>query len=326
VEDNCLIGPGLAIDTGDNDIGLSTSWLCENAIRQVSVKNNRVDGWKKLGIYLYRPKSDTLSLNLITDCRNGIDVVSTGVLSGAMHFRENRIEAFQQDSTYFCLRTDDAANTKLGPKSNSSRGLNQFAVYNADTKFIYEGDSGLLDQLNAINNFWFTYNGSNLTQWYQRGDFAQITSRLAPLGYAIVFDPPESTSAPNPYLGCESASGTNPVRLENLVTETAPPFDDGGSLPIEFSMGIARPNPGYKQTSLDLAVPASHLGTFQLAVFDIRGRRLFETDTRINHPGHHVLQWSGEDSRGNELSSGIYFLKVWGPGGIDETRKVILLR
>jgi hypothetical protein len=99
-----------------------------------------------------------------------------------------------------------------------------------------------------------------------------------------------------------------------------------GYFPVELSLGRAHPNPGRGGASIDLAVPEDRLGDYTLKVFDVRGGKVFETVERIGQAGVFVLEWRGRDGSGSEVGSGIYFLKIEGPGGLRETQKVVLLR
>jgi flagellar hook assembly protein FlgD len=87
------------------------------------------------------------------------------------------------------------------------------------------------------------------------------------------------------------------------------------------------PNPIAGQAVFSYAVPRR--SQVELAVFDVRGRRV-ATVTRAEVPaGEHVIEWLGRDDAGRPVASGQYvaWLRVQGPG-VDErvSRKVTVLR
>ncbi len=90
---------------------------------------------------------------------------------------------------------------------------------------------------------------------------------------------------------------------------------------------MAFPNPASGAGfSLSLAVPVDRTGTYRLEVYDLRGRRLVSTKQDVEIGGRFRLSWDGRTGARIKVSTGIYFLRVTGPGGFEETRKVTVLR
>jgi hypothetical protein len=63
-----------------------------------------------------------------------------------------------------------------------------------------------------------------------------------------------------------------------------------------------------------------------LEVYDVRGRRVLQSRREIAAAGRYVRDWAGTGRGGTRAAAGIYFLRLSGPGGFQETRKVTLLR
>lgn len=84
-----------------------------------------------------------------------------------------------------------------------------------------------------------------------------------------------------------------------------------------------RPNPFNPRTELrfELVEP----GDLRLELFDAAGRRV-RAWSRTSHPtGEGSIVWTGEDERGREVSSGVYFLRLVTGSGSDH-RRILLLR
>lgn len=95
--------------------------------------------------------------------------------------------------------------------------------------------------------------------------------------------------------------------------ETYSPVEDGAELPPSvFEIGSPYPNPFNPVTKVRLYVPAdqSGMGTLELAVYDIKGRRVKVLHSGPIASGWHVMQWDGTDQSGHSQSSGLYFMQA----------------
>jgi hypothetical protein len=100
-----------------------------------------------------------------------------------------------------------------------------------------------------------------------------------------------------------------------FVETDAPRFAD--------RLGQNRPNPFNPAT--EVAFELAGAGKARITVFDVRGRLvavLFDGQTTA---GIHRVTWKGEDSRGRDVSSGIYLYRIETPG-FEATKKMTLLR
>jgi len=86
-------------------------------------------------------------------------------------------------------------------------------------------------------------------------------------------------------------------------------------VPAVFSTMPPYPNPFNPQTSLRLYVPAdSRSERVEVAVFDLRGRRLRALQDGLLPAGWHDFTWDGRDDSGRAQASGVYVMRaVQGP-------------
>ena len=85
----------------------------------------------------------------------------------------------------------------------------------------------------------------------------------------------------------------------------------------------AQPNPFNPRVEVVYRLPEP--GRTKLVVYDLRGHRVATLVDGVVGTGEQRARWLGVDDNGRSVSSGVYFLHLRGPGGVD-TRKVVLAR
>jgi outer membrane protein assembly factor BamB/predicted phosphodiesterase len=95
--------------------------------------------------------------------------------------------------------------------------------------------------------------------------------------------------------------------------------DDGpaGAPPIRTAIGIPWPNPFRPAGTIpiDVAGPGAGVLDARLDIYDVQGRKV---RTLVSGPlaqGRHLQRWDGRDARGQEVASGVYFLRLDVTGG-----------
>ena len=89
------------------------------------------------------------------------------------------------------------------------------------------------------------------------------------------------------------------------------------SLPLEFALGPAIPNPSREGAQFSLALPKPAVVT--LSVYDAAGRIVGDPVSRRFVAGHHTLFW-----RAPEVRAGVYFMRL-ATDGIPKARRTIVL-
>jgi hypothetical protein len=102
----------------------------------------------------------------------------------------------------------------------------------------------------------------------------------------------------------------------------------GGVSPASgLALGPATPNPFSPriapQTRFDFVVPAR--GRVHVAVYDLTGRLVAELSDGPVEPGKHGAEWNGRTTSGEEVPSGVYFLRLVHAGGA-AAQKVVVRR
>jgi len=83
------------------------------------------------------------------------------------------------------------------------------------------------------------------------------------------------------------------------------------------------PNPFNPRTAVSFALAAP--GRVRAEIYDIAGRRVSILADGVMGAGDHVLTWQGRDDGGRDVPSGVYFVRVDGPG-VQTTLRAVLLR
>ena len=83
---------------------------------------------------------------------------------------------------------------------------------------------------------------------------------------------------------------------------------DGGAIPATLWLAPVAPNPATAGALLRFGVPRE--GRVSLAMFDANGRRVRELASSQMPAGEHSVRWDGNDSSGQGVASGLYFMRL----------------
>ena len=96
-----------------------------------------------------------------------------------------------------------------------------------------------------------------------------------------------------------------------------------GPAPGGFALAAPTPNPFTGETTVTFDLPAGGADV-ELAVYDLRGRRVAGLVDGARPAGRHAVTWSGIDGTGRRVSAGVYFVRLE-TASFQETRKITLL-
>jgi hypothetical protein len=95
------------------------------------------------------------------------------------------------------------------------------------------------------------------------------------------------------------------------------------SLPLATRLLPNVPNPFNPATVIRFELATAQ--RVRLTVYDVAGREVAALLDGVRGPGLHVVPWSGTDSRGVRLASGVYFYRL-SAASFSQTRKMVLLK
>ena len=111
------------------------------------------------------------------------------------------------------------------------------------------------------------------------------------------------------------AQGRAQVTVVATATEPALPSA------VMFSPG--HPNPFGSSTRFSYSLPKQT--RVEIAVYDLRGRKVRTLRSEVQKAGHHFANWDGLDRNGRSLASGVYSVRL-GAGDQYRTQRVTLMR
>jgi flagellar hook assembly protein FlgD len=95
-------------------------------------------------------------------------------------------------------------------------------------------------------------------------------------------------------------------------------------LPTTYGLSENYPNPFNPITTIAYQVPPPG-GMVSIQVYNVLGQRVATLVDEQVAPGFYTTMWTGINSRGNQVSSGMYFVQMRAQNFV-QTRKLLLLK
>ncbi len=111
------------------------------------------------------------------------------------------------------------------------------------------------------------------------------------------------------------------VCLKGELTAGVPQVES--IIPRSYSISQDIPNPFNPSTEISYQLPES--GAVKLEIYNLVGQRINTLVQGEQKAGAYTVTWSGRDSRGREVSSGVYFYR-FSTEGLVKTRRMLLLK
>lgn len=105
------------------------------------------------------------------------------------------------------------------------------------------------------------------------------------------------------------------------IRDENPDLIETDELLSEFSLGDSYPNPFSHRTSIALTLP--HSSPVSLQIFNLHGQLVKDLINESLPAGHHVIEWSGQDRKGEQVRAGMYFYRMTANGFEDTKRMVV---
>ncbi|HOX25323.1 MAG TPA: hypothetical protein PLL30_12880 [Candidatus Krumholzibacteria bacterium] len=165
-----------------------------------------------------------------------------------------------------------------------------------------------------------TYGDRLYTRSYSRVQVIDISARLQPV-YTAWFQP---AFPPTTGLAADRDVITVSNRLITVRDDSWLPaaVDEDGPR-AACRLEDAYPNPGNPGTTFAFSVDRPRELT--LAIHDLRGRRVADLARGTFGPGRHTVAWRGLDAGGRPVASGVYVVRLHGPG-VEATGTVTLVK
>jgi hypothetical protein len=100
--------------------------------------------------------------------------------------------------------------------------------------------------------------------------------------------------------------------------------EDGGAVASGLALDQNTPNPFNPVTTIAFAVPADAT-EIDLSIYNLAGERVATLVSGDATPGRQSVVWAGRDDAGEQVASGIYFMRLASDAGTRE-RKLVLLK
>ena len=98
---------------------------------------------------------------------------------------------------------------------------------------------------------------------------------------------------------------------------------DLAAVPTALRLEGNYPNPFNPQTNIAYSTPRE--GRVELDIYDVSGRRIAALVDGVQGPGRHFVLWNGRSENGEEMASGVYFVRLQFAREV-QSRKIVLVR
>jgi hypothetical protein len=109
------------------------------------------------------------------------------------------------------------------------------------------------------------------------------------------------------------------VRMHDIVVSATPT----ARLPTTFALSQNYPNPFNPNTEIKYQIPKD--GRVIMKIYNVMGQEVVTLVDGDLETGYYTATWNARNSRGSEVSAGIYFCRMKA-GEFSQTRKMVLIK
>ncbi len=310
-----ISGNTLTGNAGDNGTsnGISVSRGCDH--RHPRIRNNVVTKWSAYGLDLNQCAETRVHGNTINDNWRGLQYVrNSNAVGGPVRLYRND---FQINTNRNVLSTESYSLSFREPVLPDSAGNNRFRQETEETvNFVATDPVSVID---AQRNLWMRLDGSVILE----ADTTEIRDTFDedPAGRVTIARVLTSGGGP------ETLRGPGEIEVPSELSHESPTWGTNAidAIPAAFQISSIRPNPFTGSVRIRYDVPNRVGRELSLVVHDVSGRVVRRLIGEPPNPGRHEAVWNGRDTRGQGVSSGIYFIRLEA-GDFRQTKKVVALR
>ncbi|KUO61517.1 hypothetical protein APF79_01625 [bacterium BRH_c32] len=184
--------------------------------------------------------------------------------------------------------------------------------------------------------FPFTGDPESKSGWFENADYFSASDRRYHINMGpITFNPGDKVNILDAILVARGNSNLNSVtKLKELAAKVILLYKTGElvtdidrenekEIPTEFLLKQNYPNPFNPTTTINYSIPKG--GNVRLEIYNSLGEIVNIIQDSYQDAGNHSIAWTGKDSNGNSLSSGIYFYRLISNDFV-QVKKMILLK
>ena len=173
---------------------------------------------------------------------------------------------------------------------------------NADPGFMTTLDTDILNGTSGAD--------VGLLAWFDEIRGATATTNVWGYGYTQVTD---ASDYMPPWPLPEAGLSGGVLAVGDDLNET---------LPSQFVLHSNYPNPFNPTTKISYSI--SSASEVSLSIYNIRGELVNKLASGLHQPGTHSINWNGQNSFGEKVSTGIYIYSLSTPNGVLNKRLVLL--
>ena len=220
-----------------------------------------------------------------------------------------------QPSLDYTYRSQYLVDIKLTGSNNVSIYGNEFdnqVIGNAGSNLFYgyQGDD-IFRGLAGQNRAFFS---GGITEY----DIVQSVENSETLISVIDFE--SNRDGTDLYMNVEEFDFNGTVYQASDLLEYRPLESN---VPTLFELHKPFPNPFNPKTKI--ALNTTNDAKIELVIFDINGRLVREFDITGRPPGYQVVEWDASDNNGNQVSTGVYFIRFTNEASY-QVQKIVFLK
>ena len=116
---------------------------------------------------------------------------------------------------------------------------------------------------------------------------------------------------------------TNNAWIYKKIWNTLDLEEKGSQTMVDFTLHNNYPNPFNSSTSISYSIMEDNY--INITIYDLIGNRIKLLINKYQRPGHHKVQWNGQNDNGISVSSGVYLYTIQ-KDGIRNVKKMVLLK